>query len=391
MEVSMKRSTLFLLVILSSLPSYAADITFIRDDWQKARSMAAEQQKMLLVDFYTDWCSWCRVMDTTTFRDPAVAEYINEHFIALSIDAERGFGITVAMKYRVNAYPTYGYFTPDGRMVTKSLGYQPPEEYILTLRDAVARFDSGAVLEGVTPETDLDFPPFFRVAQGPKKERKNPDQAEIDAYLAAQTDLFAEVPFSVICRFQTTDKVSDFVLANSDRYRRLYGEADLEMKISSIIADRLRTAIREGDPALLDSVLALSDRFEKGDRDRIHERYLMRYYSGTKDWKKYAGMVTAALEADRMSEGAINSAAWTIYESCDDASVVKDAVGWMEKIIREESAYAYLDTYAAILYKAGERRKAEEMALKAIEKGKSDRDDVSGTEDLLAKIREQVQ
>jgi len=387
----MKRTSAILVTALLCSSLASTEIQFIKEDWEGARSLAATEHKMLLVDFYTDWCTWCRVMDTTTFRDSAVEAYINEHFIPLSIDAERGFGITVAMKYRVNAYPSYGYFTPDGGLVTKSLGYQPPEDYLTTLQNAVARFDSGAVLEGVSRETDLDFPAFFSVAQGPKKERKNPEQADVDAYLAAQTDLFAEVPFSVICRFTTSDRVSDFVLANSERYERLYGGADVEMKISSIIADRLRTAIKDRDAALLDSVLALSDRFEKGDRDQIHERYFMRYYSGTKDWKKYAGMVSAALEADRMSEGGINSAAWTIYESCDDAAVVKDAVGWMEKIIADGSAYAYLDTYAAILYKDGQKDKAEEMALKAIEKGRLEKEDVSETEGLLAKIRDQVQ
>jgi len=288
----MKR--LFLLVLLTSIlvPAYSAEIPFIKEDWQKARAMAAGQNKMLLVDFYTDWCSWCRVMDTTTFRDSAIVAYVNEHFIPLSIDAERGFGITVAMKYRVNAYPSYGYFTSDGRMVLKSLGYQTAEEYIKTLRDAVARNDAGLVYEGVSPEADPGFPEFFRKALGTKSDRIKPDQDAVDAYLARQTDLFSEVNFSLICHFPTTDSISEFVLANSLRYEKLYGKDDVEMKISSIISDRLRAAIGRKDTVLLHNVLALSDRYATGDRDAIHAQYLMRYYGGTKDWKKYAEMVS---------------------------------------------------------------------------------------------------
>jgi len=343
------------------------------------------------VDFYTDWCRWCIHMDTTTFRDPEVVAFVNEHFIGLSIDAERGFGITVAMKYRVNAYPSYGYFTSDGRLVMKSLGYQPAEEYIKTLREAVALKASGVVFDGVTRETNLEFPEFFSAALGPKKSRKTPGDGVVDAYLASQKDLFAEVPFSVICRFSTSDEVSDFVIENSEKLVKLYGTPDVEMKISSIISDRLRAAIREKDTEMFNNVLALSDIHEKGDRDARHERYRMRFYSGTKKWDRYAEMVSAKIESGRMSDGGINSAVWTIYENCDEPLVVTGAAGWMAKIISDESSYAYLDTYAAILHKDGQKIKAEEYALKAIGKGKSDQKNVEGTEELLTKIRGHIQ
>ncbi len=387
----MKRFTFLVLITFFSIPALSGEIAFIKNDWQKAREMAAVQDKMLLVDFYTDWCKWCRVMDTTTFRDPAVVAYVNEHFIPLSIDAERDFGITVAMKYRVNAYPTYGYFTPDGRLVLKSLGYQPADEYIDVLRNAVTRSDSGLVYEGVTPETDLEYPEFFRLASGTRKARKNPEQGIVDAWLAGQEDLFAEVPFSVICRFSTPETISDFVIGNSEKYEKLYGTDDVEMKISSIISDRLRSAIRENDAKMFEGVLNLSDTYEKGDRDARHQRYRMRFYSGTGDWKKYAEMVSGAIDAGTMSDGAINSAAWTIYENCEDAAIVKQAVVWMAKIITDASPYAYLDTYAAVLFKGGEREKAETYALKAIEKGRSEEEDVASTEELLTKIRGQIQ
>ena len=45
-------------------------------------------KKKMLVDFYTDWCGWCKKMDASTYEDPKVAKYMNEHFYAVKFNAE---------------------------------------------------------------------------------------------------------------------------------------------------------------------------------------------------------------------------------------------------------------------------------------------------------------
>jgi hypothetical protein len=330
-------------------------------------------------------------MDKTTFRDSAVVAFINEHFVPLSIDAEKGLGVTVAVKYRVNAYPSYGYFTPDGRLIMKSLGYAPAEEYMKVLREVVAKNEAGDHYKGVTADIDLKYPEFLMLAAGSKGERKMPEPGVVDAYLDGQTDLFSEVNFTVICRFKTSDKVADFFLANKDKYVELYGSDDVEMKISSIINAQLSAAIKANDKALLEKTLEMSDKYNKGDRGENRHSLTMSFYRGTKDWKTYAGMVDADIKAGKMQDPSVNAAAWTIYEQCDDKAVITMAAGWMAKTVESSPTYAYLDTYAAILHKDGQVKLAEEYALKAIDKGKADKEDVASTEELLKKIRGQVQ
>jgi thioredoxin-related protein len=387
----MKRFALLVLIAAALVPARSAEIPFLKEDWNKARSMAAEQNKMLLVDFYTDWCGWCKEMDKTTFRDSAVVAFVNEHFVPLSIDAEKGLGVTVAMKYRVSAYPSYGYFTHDGLLVTKSIGYQPADEYLKTLKDAVAQAEAGKYYKGVSADINLDFPEFYLLASGAKGERKNPEPGVVDAYLDAQKDLFSEVNFSVICRFKTSDTITDFFLANKDKYADLYGSDDVGMKVYSIIHDRLRSAIEAKDKSLLDKVLEMSDRYDTGDKAENRSNLTMSYYMGIKDWPTYSTMVDGAIKSGKMNDAAINSAAWTLYEQCDDRPVITMAVGWMAKTIESSPSYAYLDTYAALLYKDGQTKLAEEYARKAIEKGKSDNEDVKSTEELLKKITGQIQ
>jgi thioredoxin-related protein len=48
-----------------------------------------KQPKMVWIDVYTDWCGWCKRMDKTTFSNPNVIKYMNEHFYAVKLDAEQ--------------------------------------------------------------------------------------------------------------------------------------------------------------------------------------------------------------------------------------------------------------------------------------------------------------
>lgn len=44
--------------------------------------------KKVLIDVYTDWCGWCRRMDSETFSNPEIIEYVNDHFYAVKFNGE---------------------------------------------------------------------------------------------------------------------------------------------------------------------------------------------------------------------------------------------------------------------------------------------------------------
>lgn len=59
--------------------------------WLTVAEMQAaysKNPKPILVDVYTSWCGWCKVMDRETYAKEAVAAYINEHYYAVKLDAE---------------------------------------------------------------------------------------------------------------------------------------------------------------------------------------------------------------------------------------------------------------------------------------------------------------
>src|SRR6476660_9641490 len=57
-------------------------------DFKTAQQKYKELAKPILIDFYTDWCGWCKHMMKTTYSDPNLASYINQNFYAIKFNAE---------------------------------------------------------------------------------------------------------------------------------------------------------------------------------------------------------------------------------------------------------------------------------------------------------------
>lgn len=57
--------------------------------WNEAYELSQKTPKKVFIDLYTDWCGWCKKMDATTFKDPQVVKYLNEHFYPVKFNAEQ--------------------------------------------------------------------------------------------------------------------------------------------------------------------------------------------------------------------------------------------------------------------------------------------------------------
>ncbi len=56
--------------------------------WEEGYEKAKAENKIMIVDVYTDWCHWCTVMDKKTYAKASVIEAIEEDFIAIKLNPE---------------------------------------------------------------------------------------------------------------------------------------------------------------------------------------------------------------------------------------------------------------------------------------------------------------
>ncbi|MEO7394699.1 MAG: DUF255 domain-containing protein [Chitinophagaceae bacterium] len=77
------------LIILSSAkvnPSHREKLDWI--NMSELSTQLETEPKPILIDLYTNWCYWCKVMDKKTYNNSKVIAYISDHFYAVKLDAE---------------------------------------------------------------------------------------------------------------------------------------------------------------------------------------------------------------------------------------------------------------------------------------------------------------
>ncbi|MFC1561375.1 thioredoxin family protein [candidate division KSB1 bacterium] len=110
---------------------------------------AGQEKKLILLDIYTDWCTWCKEMDNTVYTNNQVVDYINEHYVAVKLNAESDNRIhymdnnltqrELSYAMQVVSYPTTVFLKADGKPIIRLPGYVPPE----TFRDIIEFINMG--------------------------------------------------------------------------------------------------------------------------------------------------------------------------------------------------------------------------------------------------------
>lgn len=120
--------TLFLLSCFSV--AFAQEIQFHNIDLEAAKKLATIENKLIFVDFYADWCAPCKKMDKTVFKNPKVADFYNQNFINIKLNAEKDEGESLAKDLKINSYPTLAFMTFDGNMVHRTTGFHDESGFI---------------------------------------------------------------------------------------------------------------------------------------------------------------------------------------------------------------------------------------------------------------------
>ena len=83
--------------------------------------------RIVMIDFYTSWCGWCRRLDTDTYAHPEVVRR-SRRMVCVKVNAE--IERELAARYSVRAFPTIVFVRGDGGLIDAVRGYKPPEQFV---------------------------------------------------------------------------------------------------------------------------------------------------------------------------------------------------------------------------------------------------------------------
>ena len=116
------------------------------DDFEAAKTKAAKEGKLLLVDFSgSDWCGWCMKLDDEVFSKKEFIRAAQMDFVLVMIDSPRNKeklskkarrqNPELVKKYGIRGYPTVLVMDAEGEVLAQT-GYRKggPKEYMKNLQ-----------------------------------------------------------------------------------------------------------------------------------------------------------------------------------------------------------------------------------------------------------------
>ena len=94
--------------------------------------------KIIMIDFYTDWCAPCKLLDSDTFSNEKVIETLHNNFISIKINAETEYGMPLFEKYKGTGYPLIIFLDKEKNEIDRFYGFYPPNDFILKLNNILS-------------------------------------------------------------------------------------------------------------------------------------------------------------------------------------------------------------------------------------------------------------
>jgi len=97
-----------------------------------ALSKAKKDNKLVILDFYADWCAACKELDEYTWKNDKVKENLKENYIMLKLDFTKASkeGKELQLKYNVKGLPTVIFLNQEGKELTRFVGFVKAEKFL---------------------------------------------------------------------------------------------------------------------------------------------------------------------------------------------------------------------------------------------------------------------
>ncbi len=119
--------------------SFAGEKEWLKFDAGLAK--AKKENKSIVVDFYTDWCHWCKVMEKETFENADVIKKLKKRFVTVRVNAEAQNeevtfqnqtmnNVQLTRSFGVTGYPSIAFMDANGKPITIVPGFVKPDVFL---------------------------------------------------------------------------------------------------------------------------------------------------------------------------------------------------------------------------------------------------------------------
>jgi len=404
----MKKILLFLLILPFAVIGQEKGITFEHGlNWSQIKEKAKKENKFIFVDLFTTWCGPCKYMSASVFSQTKVGDFFNSKFVNAKIQMDKTDKDSEEVKawyeeaerfgkdYKIAAYPTFLIFNPQGELVHRMVGGGDADEFIERSKDALKPETQYYALLKAFNENPTDLALAHRMVRAANTAYDEATVTQAEDIIISHTkpeNLTKECAAYLVANTRTSrSKAFELLRDNPEKIDALLEKNGAANRVLATVAinEVLGTKIDfNTEPNWEALKTEISDKYTNINFDPIFKLMKAQYYVQSRNWSSLTNIVDSYLTSEDLNSNQLNSYAWEIFENSTDAACLDAALKWSKRAVEQDVKSAYLDTYANLLYKKGDKINAikwQEEALSLATEGEQD-----NYQDTLAKMKSDI-
>ncbi|WP_375417316.1 thioredoxin family protein [uncultured Hymenobacter sp.] len=391
------RCFLALVFLLGSIltKGQSPTVAFTKGDWAGTLAQAKKANKAVFLYAGSPSCHFCRPMETEVFPTPAVSRYYNATFLSHKINVDEGEGKVLAERFAIRTLPAYLYFSPQGKLLHLSSGYEPAADFVVDGRDAFNPKKAFFSLKEQYQAGDRTAELLYALSTAPALAQEPALYDQVTGeYLKSQQpkDLASQKNTDFIFNAYADfgSPLTQYFLTHQSAMVAQFGQEAVTKKVKGTISREAGELGQKNDLAALSNLQQAVGRLVPDGAAQWQALARVHYLLGQpqRDWPAYADAVLA-YGAKYAGQDSYTLYEATVYMTAfvEDRAVLAKADPIIRQALAADRSYLHLLTRAKLLRKLGDNEQAASVANEAVAAAAKANKGADDAVELLAEIK----